>query len=297
MSAHRESVQGETPSVDQWVEALTAGDPHKRHRAMHRVGDQQIRDARVVPILIRALGDPDPEFRCVAAWALGRLRCANALDALKAAARDASWHVRTMAAVAVKEIEKAPEQFVPLAELTQSNPPIEVVEPSPARVQAPVQLPKRADQPVLDPSDRIAGSGLPLALVAPSLPSSPSHTERRRGACVPAVPRTRPRLDSARVRQLVTHDADPRDHVVSEELFAEYSETGLFRVLERMALAYEVKHRNEIEAVEPQAVAVGKELNARGGLVAMLRVFRRLPDGPGKRRLVRLWHGIGPWVA
>lgn len=84
---------------------------------------------------------------------------------------------------------------------------------------------------------------------------------------------------------------------MSEELFAEYSETGLLRVLERLALAHEIKHRDEIEAVEPQAIAVGRELNTRGGLVAMLRVFKRLPDGAGKRRLVRLWHGIGPWVA
>ena len=99
------------------------------------------------------------------------------------------------------------------------------------------------------------------------------------------------------MKELVTYNVVGQEHVVSEDSFSGYSETGLLRVLERLTLAYEKNHRTEIEVVEPQVIAVGRELDARGGLVEMLRVFRRLPDGPGKSRLVRLWHGIGHWVA
>ena len=58
-------------------------------------GDQ---DQRIVPTLITALGDPDPEIRASAAWGLGSLRAPAAVTPLLALLQDTDSEVRLVAA-------------------------------------------------------------------------------------------------------------------------------------------------------------------------------------------------------
>lgn len=69
----------------------------------------------------------------------------------------------------------------------------------------------------------------------------------------------------------------------------------MLTILQKLCEAYTTNDRTEIENLEPLATDIGKELNRRGGLEEMVRVFKELNSIRGSRTLEMLWGGIGNW--
>ncbi|MEW6419467.1 MAG: hypothetical protein AB1480_15365 [Nitrospirota bacterium] len=69
----------------------------------------------------------------------------------------------------------------------------------------------------------------------------------------------------------------------------------MLTILQKLCEAYVTNDRTEIENLEPLATDIGKELNRRGGLEEMVRVFKQLNSIRGSRTLEMLWGGIGDW--
>jgi hypothetical protein len=66
--------------------------------------------------------------------------------------------------------------------------------------------------------------------------------------------------------------------------------------LSRLCLAYASSDRAEVERLEPIATKMGEELDARGGIAEMRRIFVEVPDQKGKRTLEMHWGGVGDWL-
>lgn len=69
----------------------------------------------------------------------------------------------------------------------------------------------------------------------------------------------------------------------------------ILTILQKLCEAYVTNDRTEIENLEPLATDIGKELNRRGRLEEMVRVFKQLNSIRGSRTLEMLWGGIGDW--
>ena len=63
----------------------------------------------------------------------------------------------------------------------------------------------------------------------------------------------------------------------------------------RLCDAYAADDMQAITQLEPQATQIGEELNHRGGLREMQRVFEMLGNVRGARTLEMHWGGIGDW--
>lgn len=59
--------------------------------------------------------------------------------------------------------------------------------------------------------------------------------------------------------------------------------------------AYAANDEAAIGRLEPEATRIGKELDRRGGIAEMRKVFAQIPDMRGKRTLEMHWGGIGEW--
>jgi signal recognition particle receptor subunit beta len=75
------------------------------------------------------------------------------------------------------------------------------------------------------------------------------------------------------------------------------SDQEMLDVLRQLCDAYVVNDRAAITRLEPLATQIGKDLNRRGGLKEMRRVFAQLGGRRGSRTLEMHWGGIGDWQA
>ena len=67
------------------------------------------------------------------------------------------------------------------------------------------------------------------------------------------------------------------------------------KVLRQLCGAYAQNDRDTIEQLEPKARLIGEELDRRGGLEEMRRMFDQLRGMQGSRTLEMHWNGIGDW--
>lgn len=65
--------------------------------------------------------------------------------------------------------------------------------------------------------------------------------------------------------------------------------------LRQLCWSYMVNDIVRIFALEPVARDIGEELNRRGRIREMRRVFNQLGAIPGRRTLEMHWNGIGDW--
>lgn len=72
-------------------------------------------------------------------------------------------------------------------------------------------------------------------------------------------------------------------------------DVAMVEVLSELCVAYMANDRAVIDSLEPRATEIGEELNQRGGLREMLRIFDKLDMKPGSRTLEMHWSGIGEW--
>jgi len=73
------------------------------------------------------------------------------------------------------------------------------------------------------------------------------------------------------------------------------SETQMYDTLMRLCNAYASDNPSEIARLEPMALEIGEELNRRGGVPEMRRMWNRLGNIRGSRTLDIHWDGIGDW--
>lgn len=66
--------------------------------------------------------------------------------------------------------------------------------------------------------------------------------------------------------------------------------------LGRLCAAYTANDKPTIEQLEPLATDIGEELDRRGGIAEMRRVFALLHGREGARTLEMHWGGIGDWL-
>ena len=66
-------------------------------------------------------------------------------------------------------------------------------------------------------------------------------------------------------------------------------------VLSELCVAYMANDRAVIDSLEPRATEIGEELNQRGGLRELQRIFDKLDKRPGSHMLEMHWKGIGEW--
>ncbi|MGH2740166.1 MAG: hypothetical protein ACRDH6_06765 [Actinomycetota bacterium] len=74
------------------------------------------------------------------------------------------------------------------------------------------------------------------------------------------------------------------------------SDEYVLRNLRELCDAYVQDDRKRIEDLEQMATAIGKDLNRRGGIEEMRRIFYMLGSIPGARTLEMHWGGIGEWM-
>jgi len=73
------------------------------------------------------------------------------------------------------------------------------------------------------------------------------------------------------------------------------SDGEMVAILERLCQAYARTDKNARNTLEPQATAIGRYLNDRGGTGEMLRLFNMISPQNGRRTLEMHWGGIGDW--
>jgi hypothetical protein len=66
-------------------------------------------------------------------------------------------------------------------------------------------------------------------------------------------------------------------------------------VLVQLCDAYAANDRSAISRLEPEATRIGQQLDNRGGIAEMRRIYKMVPDIRGKRTLEMHWDGIGDW--
>lgn len=69
----------------------------------------------------------------------------------------------------------------------------------------------------------------------------------------------------------------------------------MVNTLFQLCNAYATNDRSAVAQLEPQATTIAQELDARGGMPEMRRVYKMIPDVQGKRTLEMHWDGIGDW--
>jgi hypothetical protein len=65
--------------------------------------------------------------------------------------------------------------------------------------------------------------------------------------------------------------------------------------LKALCRAYKASAAADVDRFEPVAEVIGEQLNLRGGMSEMRRIFNQLGDVPGVRTLEMFWNGIGDW--
>jgi hypothetical protein len=70
----------------------------------------------------------------------------------------------------------------------------------------------------------------------------------------------------------------------------------MLEILGALCQAYAANDRAAVAKLEPVASAIGEDLNRRGGIAEMRRIFGALGGRPGARTLEMHWHGIGDWL-
>ena len=94
-------------------------------------------------------------------------------------------------------------------------------------------------------------------------------------------------------RSLVTEwDAKRR---AAGPLLETITDNMMVEILRNLCRAYMANNKEDVRRLEPMAKDIGEELNRRGGIEEMRRVFTLLGDIPGSRTLELHWHGIGRW--
>lgn len=72
-------------------------------------------------------------------------------------------------------------------------------------------------------------------------------------------------------------------------------EEGMLAKLRSLCVAYTKGDKKGISILETEAIAIGKELNNKGGIEEMRRIYYKIGGIPGQRTLEMLWDGIGQW--
>ena len=73
------------------------------------------------------------------------------------------------------------------------------------------------------------------------------------------------------------------------------TDNEIVEVLIRLCKAYAADDRGAIARLEPEATRIGQELDRRGGISEMRRIYKLVPEMRGKRTLDMHWDGIGEW--
>ncbi len=94
-------LDGEAP--DALIRAAESGHAALRYAALHALVD--LEDARLVPLFVRFISDPDPAVRMSVIHALGHLEAVEAIPALRRALDDRDPEVRRAAIEALAEID------------------------------------------------------------------------------------------------------------------------------------------------------------------------------------------------
>jgi hypothetical protein len=81
----------------------------------------------------------------------------------------------------------------------------------------------------------------------------------------------------------------------SDEVISGMTDGQMVQILESLCRAYGAYDKAAIAILEPKATSIGQELNQRGGLEEMKRVYYLLPPQQGLRTLEMHWNGIGEW--
>jgi hypothetical protein len=76
---------------------------------------------------------------------------------------------------------------------------------------------------------------------------------------------------------------------------ASYDEVTMLTVLRKLCKAYAKNDTAAYKELEPLATAIGQELNRRGGLKEMLRMFNQFKGMRGSCTLEMHWGDIGEW--
>lgn len=74
------------------------------------------------------------------------------------------------------------------------------------------------------------------------------------------------------------------------------TDNEMIGTLKQLCQAYADNDTSLISRLEPEATRIGEELDARGGIDEMRRVYGLIPDMRGKRTLEMHWDGIGHWL-
>ena len=92
-----------------------------------------------------------------------------------------------------------------------------------------------------------------------------------------------------RVARTLVNTVDDITNVTADE-------ARVINTLRQLCDAYMRNDKLAVEKLEPIATQIGKDLNDRGGLDEMRRVFHQLNGMPGSRTLEMHWNGIGQWM-
>jgi len=109
----------------------------------------------------------------------------------------------------------------------------------------------------------------------------------------PAEVRSAPSMATRAKLPVSTEEAE-----IVAKLRAEVGEAGdaeMVHFLRALCNAYASNDRAQVERLEPLATIIGEELNGRGGIRAMRRVWELLGNIRGARTLDMHWNGIGDW--
>ena len=72
-------------------------------------------------------------------------------------------------------------------------------------------------------------------------------------------------------------------------------EEEIISKLRSLCIAYTKGDKTKISVLESEAKIIGKELNSKGGIEEMRRIYNKIGGIPGQRTLEMLWDGIGKW--
>lgn len=73
------------------------------------------------------------------------------------------------------------------------------------------------------------------------------------------------------------------------------TDNEMLQTLERLCRAYASHNTIQVDSLEPIATKIGEELDRRGGITEMRRIFNLIDSQQRKRTLEMHWNGIGEW--
>jgi HEAT repeat protein len=256
------------PAVEPLIAALRELNAPARKAAVEALG--QIGDARAVEPLVASLGDCDATVRKAVAWTLEKLAWQPEGDGEAASYWAARQYWNKCIVIGVAAVEPL------IAALVGCDTDVRKDEDegwgqsdAVARRDAAEALGKIGDARAVEPL------GAALEDNFPAVGEAAANALREIG-----TPRALYLIAASRETSAVSRDL---------------SEPEMLRVLRDLCDAYATNDRAAIARLEPQATAIGKALDKRGGYAEMLRVFEKLGDRRGSRTLEMHWGGIGDW--